>query len=183
MSDSQSQAVHRKRRKRPAALLVALAALVLAVTFAAVAFAAGTVTVGSASNSTLGERVAVNAQGRTLYALSPETAKHLLCKSSACLKLWPPLTVPSSKTELKLGSGVQGHLAILHRSGGVLQVTLRGVPLYRFSLDQGKDESNGEGIKSFGGTWHAVSATSSPGTTTPSAPTTSTPSAEPPYGY
>ena len=63
-------------RRRPSALAlsVAVAALAVVVSFAAVALASGgAVTVGSASNSELGKKVVVNPQGRTLYALSPET--------------------------------------------------------------------------------------------------------------
>ncbi len=97
--------------------------------------------------------------GRTLYALSPETAKHLLCKSNECLAVWPPLTVPSTKTKLKAGPGLKGHLGILHRNNGALQVTLRGVPCIASPATRAKGETNGEGIESFGGTWHAVPAT------------------------
>ena len=88
----------------------------------------------------------------------PRPRHHLLCASAECLKAWPPLTVPSRKTKLKAGPGVQGHLGILRRSDGRLQVTLRGRPLYRFSGDSAKGEANGEGLESFGGTWHAVTA-------------------------
>jgi predicted lipoprotein with Yx(FWY)xxD motif len=186
MPDQQQQPVQQQRRRRPArALACGAAALALAVSFAAVAFASGTLTVSSATNSTLGKQVVINAQGRTLYALSPETSKHLLCKSTECMKFWPPLTVPSTKTKLKAGTGVQGHLAILHRKGGVLQVTLRGEPLYRFAKDHAKGDANGEGVESFGGTWHAVTAASAPTTSMPSTPTTpaTTTPAEPPYGY
>jgi predicted lipoprotein with Yx(FWY)xxD motif len=158
---------------------------------AAIALAApGTVRINSTSNSNLGERVAVNAQGMTLYALSPETTSHLLCKSSECLSFWPPVTVPSRKTKLKAGSGLQGRLGVFRRSDGRLQVTLRGLPLYRFANDHAKGEANGQGITSFGGTWHAVSAsassTSPPPTSPPptSPPPTSPPPSPPPgYGY
>ena len=173
------------------------ALLAVGASFAAVALAAGgAATVGSASNAGLGKRVAVSAQGRTLYALSPESTHHLLCTSAACLKTWPPLTVSSRKTKLKAGSGVHGHLGILRRSDGRLQVTLRGLPLYRFSGDHGKGEANGEGLQSFGGTWHAVPAApgssapapsatpTAPTTSTPEMPTTSTPTTTTPgYGY
>jgi predicted lipoprotein with Yx(FWY)xxD motif len=117
----------------------------------------------------------VNAQGHTLYALSPETATHLLCKSNECLKFWPPLTVSSTAITLKDGAGVHGHLAILRRRNGLLQVTLRGMPLYRFSRDHAKGQANGEGIESFGGTWHAVVAT----TRKPSAPSAPAPASTP----
>jgi predicted lipoprotein with Yx(FWY)xxD motif len=137
---------------------VAALVVVLTGSIVATALAASALTIGSAANSSLGKRVVVNAQGRTLYALGPETAGHLLCKSRECLKFWPPLTVSSPTTKLKDGSGVHGHLGILHRSNGLLQVTLAGRPLYRFSQDHTKGQANGEGIESFGGTWHAVAA-------------------------
>lgn len=159
-------------RTRPAKVgfTGAVALVALALTLAAVALASGAATVKSASNSTLGETVVVSAQGRTLYALSPETTHHLLCKSSQCLKSWPPLTVPSRKTKLKAGPGVHGSLGILRRSNGALQVTLRGLPLYRFSGDSSKGEANGQGIKSFGGTWGAVTAAAG-SAKTPTTPT------------
>lgn len=128
---------------------------------ASTAFAAHlALTLGSTSSAALGELVVVNAQGRTLYTLSPETSRHLMCKTSECLKLWPPVTVGSSKVKLKDGSGTHGRLGILRRSNGTFQVTLRGLPLYRYSKDHAKGDTNGEGIESFGGTWHAMSATS-----------------------
>ncbi len=185
MRDASRYTGPRPRRGRRSLGAVAggvAAALAIGVSFAAVALAAGgTTTVGSASNSRLATRVAVSAQGRTLYALSPETTHRLLCTSAACLKAWPPLTVPSRKTKLRAGSGVHGQLGILRRSDGRLQVTLRGRPLYRFSGDRAKGEANGEGIESFGGTWHAVTAAagaSSPTPTTPSM-TPTTPSTTP----
>jgi predicted lipoprotein with Yx(FWY)xxD motif len=167
--------------RRPAtfARCVAALGLTLAGALAATALgASGVLTIGSGSSSSLGKRVVVNAQGRTLYVLSPETATHLLCRSRECMKFWPPLTVSSSTTKLKDGSGVRGHLAILHRSNGLLQVTLGGRPLYRFSRDHAKGQANGEGIESFGGTWHAAVAASAKPNTPPStpAPTPMTPS-------
>lgn len=179
MKDSQQQRNVQLWWRRPALDLGAVAVtLVVAISFAVAAtgaLAAGNVlTVSSASNSTLGEQITVDAQGRTLYALRPETRRHLLCKSTECLTVWRPLTVHSSKTKLKAGPGVVGHLAILPRAKGVLQVTLGGLPLYRYAGDSSKGEANGQGIHSFGGVWHVVQATGgtgSPTTTTPSTPT------------
>jgi predicted lipoprotein with Yx(FWY)xxD motif len=158
--------------------------------FAAMALASSSAapTVGSATNVKFGEKIVVDAHGRTLYALHPETTHHLLCKSSECLKAWPPLTVRSSKTKLTTGSGVHGHLGILRRGNGTLQVTLGGLPLYHFSGDSAKGAANGENIHSFGGTWHVISsATGAPlepamtetTSSSPSTPTTSTPGATP----
>jgi predicted lipoprotein with Yx(FWY)xxD motif len=165
------------------ALLGAVAALAVV---SSVAGAAGvTPVVGAASNSTLMQTVAVDAHGRTLYALHPETIHHLLCRSRTCLALWLPITVRSAAVKLVESPGVEGHLGLLHRRDGKLQVTLRGMPLYRFTGDSAKGQANGEGIRSFGGTWHTVKsaarAPSTPPATTP--PTTSTPSMTPPYSY
>jgi predicted lipoprotein with Yx(FWY)xxD motif len=167
-------------RRRPR-LAVGITAVTLAccASLVAIALAArGGIVVNSASNTKLGEQIVVDAQGRTLYVLQPETTRHLLCKSSKCLKFWPPLTVRSSKTKLAAGPGVRGHLAILRRSDGVLQVTLGGLPLYRYSGDNAEGEANGQNIHSFGGTWHVLSAkgTTSPAPTTAPTPTTSSPS-------
>lgn len=158
-------------------------ALVVGATITAVALAhaSQTPTVTAANNAKLQESVLLDAQGRTLYALNPETSGHLLCKSASCTHVWPPLTVSSGSVKLKAGAGVHGTLGLLHRAGGAWQVTLRGLPLYRFSGDHGKDESNGEGLQSFGGTWHAVTAATSAGSkpTTQAAPMAPATSSEP----
>jgi predicted lipoprotein with Yx(FWY)xxD motif len=187
------------RHGRPSGLAIRTAVVTVALVgwFAAIALGVGSATpvVGSAANAKFEERIVIDAQGLTLYALSPETTHRLLCKSGECLSAWPPLTVRSRKTKLTAGAGVHGQLGILRRSNGMLQVTLRGVPLYRFSGDSAKGAVNGENIKSFGGTWHAISAASSAnpvpasGETT-QAPTASTPTTPAPapapvekYGY
>jgi predicted lipoprotein with Yx(FWY)xxD motif len=141
---------------------VLVVVLVLAGAVVAVALASGSqsATVGSASNATLKTNAVVNLQGRTLYALSPETSKHLLCKTKACFGFWPPLTTSSATAKLKAGPGVQGRLGLVRRGSRSFQVTLRGMPLYRFAGDHGRDEAHGQGIESFGGRWHAVTASS-----------------------
>ncbi len=146
---------------------VAAATLALAASFAAVALASSAVSIDSASNSKLGENVLVSSQGHTLYTLTPETAHHLLCKSSECLKFWPPLTMPSSSAKVKLAAGVHGRVGILRRSNGKLQVTLNGRPLYRFAADHAGGEVNGQNFKSFGGTWRVLSDSGSPSAKTP----------------
>jgi len=139
-------------------------ALLLAGALAAIAVASGSQApaVRSASNARLATKVVVNARGRTLYALTPETSRRLLCKSAACLGVWPALTVASNRIMPKAGAGVEGRLGLVRRGAHSFQVTLRGMPLYRFSGDRGPDGSNGDGIHSFGGTWHAVRASSAP---------------------
>src|ERR1700691_142658 len=179
-----------RRYGRPLSWALGVLTLTVVAMFAAMALASSSAapTVGSATNAKFTERIVVDAHGRTLYALSPETTHHLLCKSSECLKVWPPLTVRSRKTKLTAGSGVHGHLGILRRSNGTLQVTLDGLLLYHFSGDSARGTVNGENIHSFGGTWHVISAaTDAPlepamAETTPnspSTPTTSTPASTP----
>ena len=88
----------------------------------------------AARNAHLNQRVVVDPHGHTLYRLRPETTRHLLCKSSACLAIWKPLTVRSSSTSaIKAGSGVSGRLGLLRRARNSYQVTLRGLPLYTFA--------------------------------------------------
>ncbi len=189
MTDSVQDQTARAHRRRLTILELGLAAATLALIacFAAMALAASTVTIDSASNATLGEKLLVNSQGRTLYVLTPETAEHLLCKSSECLKFWPPLTVPSRTTKLKLAAGVHGRLGILRRSNGMLQVTLNHLPLYRFAEDHASGEVNGQNFKGFGGTWHVLSDAGTPSSTAPvssSAPTSTTPATSmPAYEY
>lgn len=180
-SPEQQLARHSRHRRMPRlAAGSAAATAALALWLATTALGSG-LTVTSAPNSMLGKQIVVDAQGRTLYALSPETTHHLLCKSSECLAVWKPLTVRSGNTRLKAGPGVHGHLSILHRAKGVLQVTLGGLPLYRYAGDSSKGEANGEHIHSFGGTWHVLSATGT-GSSPPTAPS---PPMEPtaPPGY
>jgi predicted lipoprotein with Yx(FWY)xxD motif len=169
-ADDNSNTARSGRRALRPWHLGALAAL-LAGTLAATALATSSaVTLGSAANQAVGKPVLVNPQGRTLYALSPETSKHLLCKGAECFKVWPPVTVKSSKVKLKAAAGVQGRLGILKRSNGMLQVTLRGLPLYRFSGDSAKGQAHGQGIESFGGKWHAVTASSDEATSKATTP-------------
>ena len=182
IGSGQQQGAQSQRGGRPSGLAICaiVVTLAFAASFAAVALASGTsVTVGSASNATLKEQIAVNPQGHTLYALSGETSSHLKCKSKECLKFWPPLTVPSRKTKLKAGAGLQGRLGILGRSNGMLQVTVRGKPVYRFSKDRAAGEANGQGIQSFGGTWSALPAGSQSGATAPTSPSTPQPTPAP----
>jgi predicted lipoprotein with Yx(FWY)xxD motif len=169
-ADGNSDTARSARRTVRPWHLAALATL-LAGTIAATALATSSAfTLGSAANAAIGKQVAISSSGRTLYALSPETSRHLLCKSAECFKVWPPVTVKSSKVKLKAASGVQGRLGILKRSNGMLQLTLRGEPLYRFSGDSGKGQAHGQGIESFGGKWHAVTALSSEATSAPPTP-------------
>jgi predicted lipoprotein with Yx(FWY)xxD motif len=66
-------------------------------------------------------------------------------------------------------------------------VTLRGKPLYRFAEDSHPGEAKGDGLETYGGVWHVLTAATaqSPAAAVPmGTPTTpSTPTSPMPYGY
>ncbi len=172
---AQSNAIpQRPRHFRPLRMLLAAAAIAAVGTSGLALASSGTPTLRAARNAQLAKGIVVDAKGETVYALKPETAHHVLCRSKACLQFWPPVTT-TSKAKLKAGTGVHGRLGVLRRSAHVLQVTLGGLPLYRFALDHGKaGNASGQGIQSFGGTWHVIAATARTTRMTPPATTTST---------
>jgi predicted lipoprotein with Yx(FWY)xxD motif len=136
--------------------------------------------VKSASNTALGATVLVDAQGMTLYSLSGEQNGKFICTSSACLQVWHPLSASGGTSSSSVGS-----LGTVKRPDGSEQVTYKGMPLYTFASDQQPGDAKGQGLKDVG-TWTAVTATSSEGSsapgaatpaTTPAAPTETTPPA------
>jgi predicted lipoprotein with Yx(FWY)xxD motif len=142
----------RRRRVSLAATIASLAAFA-AITGLALA---ASQTLKVANNTTLQEPIVVDSKGVTVYALTRESAKHLLCRSSACLKLWPPYKV-SKNAKLTKTSGVKGKLGKVHR-GSFYQVTLNNMPLYRYSGDRARKGSvAGNGIKfSAKSKWHVI---------------------------
>jgi predicted lipoprotein with Yx(FWY)xxD motif len=102
-------------------------------------------------------KVLTNAAGRTLYALTGNTVGHLIC-TGGCLSVWPPVTASGTPSA---GSGVTASLGTTHFSGGT-QLTVDGVPVYLYSGDSSAGTANGQGIKSFGGTWWVLGANGKP---------------------
>jgi predicted lipoprotein with Yx(FWY)xxD motif len=133
------------------------------------------------SNKTTHENIVVDSTSRAVYALTGDSAKHPECtKANSCYTVWPPLEV-ASKSQLSKAPGIRGALGVWRRDG-FLQVTLNGHPLYRYTFDLSKKSARGQGIKSFGGTWHVVTpgsggAMNGTNTTT----TSTTPCLNPPY--
>jgi predicted lipoprotein with Yx(FWY)xxD motif len=124
--------------------------------------------------------VLVDAKGMTLYTLM-NAGKPVPC-TGQCASFWPPLLLPPGTMTAMGASGVSG-LGTATAAGG-LQVTQNGAPLYRFSIDKAPGDTNGEGISSFGGVWHAVkvgNAASIAPTTMP--PVVTTPPTTAGYGY
>ena len=159
-----------KRMGRTIGIVAALAAV--AVVGVVVGTAGGkTSSITLKSHSATGVGTALVApNSHTLYKLVPETKKHLLCTSSACLAFWKPLTVASKSTTVKLPSGASGKVTFLKR-GSRFQVMLAGHPLYTFYLDKKAGDGFGQKVKSFNGQWFAITVKKK-GATTPSGTTT-----------
>ena len=134
--------------------------------------ASATVASGSSAYGSI-----VEANGRTLYSLSVDTATTSKCTTSACTTLWQPLTSAAT-----FGSGVNksltGHIA---RQDGSQQITYGGHPLYLFEGDASPGQTNGEGINSFGGTWYVVSASTGQPVATASSPASTPTTTSSPY--
>jgi predicted lipoprotein with Yx(FWY)xxD motif len=171
------------RRRAAVTLAVAATAGLAAVASAATRHPATTV-VKAAHNSHQNKSIVVDVHGNTLYRLTGDTPRHVLCTHRRvmgldCLVIWKPLTVRSSSTSaIKAGSGVSGALTLLRRGRNSYQVVLRGMPLYTYVGDSRRGDVNGEGIRSFGGVWHTVPASTRRTTPTPApmpTPTTTYP--------
>jgi predicted lipoprotein with Yx(FWY)xxD motif len=144
-------------------------------------------TVTNQSHVTKHENIAVNSRGSAVYLLTGDSKRHPECtKANGCFGIWKPIKV-TSKKRLSKAPGIHGKLGIWRRNG-ILQVTLGGHPLYRFVSDHQKLPATGEGIRSFGGTWHVIKAAgasgggtgSTTGGTTNTMPTTTGPCLYPP---
>ena len=137
--------------------------LVASLAFAATAVAAGGgVSLQTAKRAVKGksQTIVITGKGQTVYALGGESLARLKCVSTQCLKTWRTVTVPSAGTKVKVSAGVPGQVSIMHRiSSNQYQVMLNRHPLYTYSGDKGAS-AKGQGIKSYGGSWHVITAQS-----------------------
>jgi predicted lipoprotein with Yx(FWY)xxD motif len=148
----------------------ALVAVALAKTFTI--NVASNAKVTNASNKTVREGIAINGKSFAVYTLSGDSRKKPECtKADKCFEFWFPVKVSSAK-KLTKAPHVKGSLGTWKRNG-FIQVTLSGHPLYTFIGDTHKNAATGEGIKSFGGTWHVVKAGTGKSSTTMTSGTSS----------
>jgi predicted lipoprotein with Yx(FWY)xxD motif len=106
--------------------------------------AASSAVVSTASATVNGKAATIltDAQGRTLYYFTKDTATSSAC-TGACLQNWPPLLstgsgAPTSSTSLP------GSLSVVTTPSGQ-QVTYQGHLLYTFAGDTAAGQTNGEG--------------------------------------
>lgn len=145
----------------------------IAIAIATATFAAGVVVPASAAPSAHAARaqklllrhtslgnILVDASGFTLYRFSKDTqAKNTCLTVKECSTTWPALTSSGQPTA---GPGVKSSLiSTIKLSGGTRQVTYAGHPLYRYAAAGERAETGYAGVKQFGGTWLALSASGS----------------------
>ncbi len=106
--------------------------------------------------------VLVDTSGKTLYTLTDANGAAVAC-TGQCLSAWPAAMV-SATAKVKAPKGVKS----LSATTDTHQITWKALPLYTFTGDPGPKTANGEGIASFGGTWHVVKV----GKTASTTPTT-----------
>lgn len=177
-----SQRKHFAARSRRLAVPIAALAGVTAAALVGVAVArtftlqvAKNAKVMSVTGTRTSESIVVNGHARAVYVLTGDSKRHPECTSkNGCFQFWPPVTVSSAK-RLSKAPGIRGKLGLWHRNG-FLQVTLAGHPVYTYAGDRSKRVATGEGIKTFGGTWHVIkpAGTRSGSTNTSTPATTST---------
>ena len=143
-------------------MALALGAYGLGTTAGAASKTKAKVTVATATVPGVGT-ILVDRQGHALYTLTDANGAAVAC-TGGCLSAWPPLTVTG---KVKVAKGVKSVKKTADN-----QVTSAGLPLYLFAGDTAAKQAKGEGISSFGGTWHVVKAKATKSAKT--TPTTST---------
>jgi predicted lipoprotein with Yx(FWY)xxD motif len=105
------------------------------------------------SRDVAGVNLLTNASGLTLYWFAPDTSGKSVCYGS-CAAYWPPVTgTPSA------GPGVTGTLGTITRTGGSIQATYDGHPLYTYIGDNAPGQASGNNLNLNGGLWHDVPIT------------------------
>src|SRR5215467_5031898 len=111
--------------------------------------------------------VLVDRSGKTLYSPQQEANGKIACTGS-CLSFWFPVRVAAG-SDLRAPSGITGALGMVHRPGGMTQLTYNGKPLYTFRLDQAPGQVHGNDFTdNFGGmafTWHVLTTSGAPART------------------
>jgi predicted lipoprotein with Yx(FWY)xxD motif len=96
---------------------------------------------------TASAQVLVNAQGRTLYVFARDKPNKSDCYRQ-CAVAWPPLLVPKGTTVPAAMPGIKGKFGVAVRTGGALQLTFDGAPLYLWFKDKKTGDMTGQGVNS-----------------------------------
>lgn len=129
--------------------LVAIAALIISV---AVSESTTALPSGALLKVTTihGVPVVTDSKGLTLYWFAPDTPTASHC-SGSCAAYWPPVIGSPTRDP-----GVTGTLGSIKRSGGSIQATYDGHPLYTYIADTAPGQDNGNDIDLNGGYWYQM---------------------------
>ena len=95
--------------------------------------------------------VLATAAGMTVYWYSDDVKGSGKSSCSAgCLNAWPAVT---GTPQVAAGVKLSGKLGTITRSGGVVQATYNGYPLYTYAADMTAGQTQGNGV---GGVWHVI---------------------------
>jgi predicted lipoprotein with Yx(FWY)xxD motif len=136
------------------ALIVCLTAVVVVLVAAAVAAAQPTARSATVTTARTGlGRILVDGRGRSLYLFEKDMHGRSAC-SGVCAVYWPPLLTNGRSTAIK--GAKPSLLGSIRRADGSRQVSYAGHPLYFFSGDTRRGQTNGEGLQDFGAGWYAL---------------------------
>lgn len=93
--------------------------------------------------------VLADSKGFTLYWYAKDTSMTSDC-TGGCATAWPPVI---GKPAAAMGVRLTGKLGTISRSGGMVQATYKGHPLYTYAGDTAPGQVKGNGL---GGVWHAL---------------------------
>src|SRR3954451_5689667 len=113
----------------------------------------------SVRHTSLGN-VLVDGSGMTVYMLTSDKPNHSTCNST-CLNYWPPVAPPNHGA----GQGVSARVGSTSTTTGGQVATVRGWPVYTYVQDNAPSDVTGEGVKTFGVVWGALSPSGKPITT------------------
>ena len=156
-----SESTRSARRVTPVGLLgtIVLGAGLIAVALSGCAQTAAPPAAPSANaplhtaSSPLGQ-IVVDGAGMTAYVFDSDTAgSGVSTCSGACASTWPAITTGSMTPEVE---GITGTIGTIDGVNGVKQVTLNGLPLYRYAGDSTPGDVHGQGVN---GIWWVVDAT------------------------
>ncbi|HEX7536861.1 MAG TPA: hypothetical protein VF391_07635 [Dermatophilaceae bacterium] len=124
----------------------------------------------------------VDSKGFTVYMLTADTPGHSTC-SAQCLQYWPLVPAPAA-IRAASAQGVSAAVTATKATTGASMAAAGGWPLYTFVKDKAPGDVSGEGVRTFGGTWYAVSPSGTAIKAAPAGvPAASTPSGSPGNGY
>ena len=110
-------------------------------------------TLGTATNSTIGQQILVDSSGRTVYLYMPDGSSKTTTVPSSIRANWP--AVKSSAATPTVGAGLDGSkVAGDMQADSTDQVAYGGHLLYTFAGDTAAGDAKGQGL---GGVWYVLS--------------------------